>query len=305
MFLQEIIEEFLIYSSSIRCFSPNTITGYSNDLKMFLSLLEKQGAGSVECINIDDINLQNLRSCISFLSKEKKAASTINRFISSVRALFAYAQRMHYSNKNPSLEFRTVKMPKKVPRYMTESEVNAICAQPEVKELLWAERDKAIFEALYSSGCRVSELASLSIDDLSGDGSSAVITGKGKKDRRIFFSPEAVQAIKSYLPYRSEHIRAEKPVNALFINQAGTRLSARGIRFIAARYSSLEGTCKPVSPHAFRHTFATSLLSKGADIRVVQELLGHSSISTTQRYTHLTTAQLIETYNKSHPHGGK
>lgn len=300
-----VIEEFLIYCASIKSFSPNTTSGYKNDLQIFLLLLEKQSLGTIENIKIQDITLQNLRSCIGHLSKEKKAASTINRFISTVRSLFTYAHRMGYCEKNPSLEFRTVKAPKKVPRYMTESEVTAICNQPEVKELLWAERDKAIFEALYSSGCRVSELVSLNLEDLSGDGSSAVITGKGKKDRRIFFSPEAVKSIKIYAQQRSQRIHADRPVKALFINQGGTRLTARGIRFIAARYSSIEGTCKPVSPHAFRHTFATTLLSNGADIRIVQELLGHSSISTTQRYTHLTTAQLIETYNKSHPHGGK
>lgn len=303
--MQECIEEFLIYCSGIKSFSSHTVKGYGSDLKNFVRILETQGMGFSGTIALQDISLSNLRSCISCLSKEKKAASSINRFISSVRAFFAYAHRMQHCEKNPALEFKTVKMPKRVPRYMTSSEVTSLCEQPDVKELLWAERDKAIFEVLYSSGCRVSELSSLNMEDISGDFSSAMITGKGKKDRRIFFSPEAVKAVKIYLPLRSQRLRSEKTVKALFINQGGTRLTPRGISFIVTRYSSQEGTRKPVSPHAFRHTFATSLLSNGADIRIVQELLGHASISTTQRYTHLTTAQLIETYNKSHPHGGK
>lgn len=305
MFLEEYIQEFLIYCSSIKSFSSHTVKGYKNDLQKFISLLEEQRRGSSADILPDSITLTNLRSCVSSLSKEKKAASSINRFISSVRSFFAYAHRMQYCSINPALEFKTVKMPKRIPRYMTPSEVAALCRQPGEKEILWAGRDKAIFEVLYSSGCRVSELSSLNLEDLGADISSAMITGKGKKDRRIFFSAEAVTALKVYLPLRAARIHADKPVKALFINQAGTRLSPRGISFIVSRYSSIEGTHKPVSPHAFRHTFATSLLSNGADIRIVQELLGHASISTTQRYTHVTTDQLIETYNKSHPHGGK
>lgn len=305
MFLQDSIQEFLIYCVGIKSLSDNTIKGYKNDLFLFTTCLAKQGFSDSHEILLDDINLIHLRACIGILSKEKKAASSINRFISATRAFFAYSYRMNYCLKNPALELKTVKMPKKVPRYMTNSEVHSLCNQPNVKELLWEERDKAIFEILYSSGCRVSELSSINISDLSGDLSSAIVTGKGKKDRRVFFSKEAVTEMKKYLEQRTSYIKSEKATKALFINQMGTRLTSRGISYIVARYSSIEGVNKPVSPHAFRHTFATSLLSNGADIRVVQELLGHSSISTTQRYTHITTAQLIDTYNKSHPHGGK
>ncbi len=305
MLLKECIDEFLVYCSGIKSFSPNTVKGYGSDLEKFLLLLKVQDFCPLSELSVEAVSYLHIRSCISLLSKEKKAPSSINRFISSIRSLFRYAHRLHYCEKNPALECKTVKMPKKVPRYMTQTEVTELCAQPETNELLWAERDRAVFEILYSSGCRVSELASLNMSDLSSDKSSAVVTGKGKKDRRIFFSKEAVKALLDYLNQRNEKIKADCKVAALFINQAGTRLSARGIRWIIARYSSAEGTSRHVSPHGFRHTFATSLLSNGADIRIVQELLGHASISTTQRYTHITTAQLIETYNKSHPHGGK
>ncbi|MBO5691028.1 MAG: tyrosine-type recombinase/integrase, partial [Spirochaetaceae bacterium] len=171
-------------------------------------------------------------------------------------------------------------------------------------------RDKALFQMFYSSGCRVAEMAGLTLEDFSQDLSSAMVRGKGGKDRRVFFTPTASSALKEYLPQRQQKLLhsgkdvAKEPVRSLFLNNQGGALTTRGIRYILSRYSGVEGTNNPVSPHAFRHTFATALLSNGADVRMVQEMLGHSSISTTQRYTHITTAQLVKTYNQAHPHGG-
>jgi integrase/recombinase XerC len=139
--------------------------------------------------------------------------------------------------------------------------------------------------------------------DLASDFSSAIVTGKGSKDRRVFFAPDAVAALRIYLQERGMKIPRNRTVESVFINQQGEPITSRGLRYIVSRYSGSEGTNRPVSPHAFRHTFATSLLSNGADVRIVQELLGHSSISTTQRYTHVTTAKLMETYRQAHPHG--
>ena len=158
---------------------------------------------------------------------------------------------------------------------------------------------------LYSSGCRVAELASLKLGDFAGGGKSAVVKGKGKKDRIVYFEADALAALKDYLPERKALLERLKVPGqkALFVNEKGGPLTTRGIRWIVERYSGAEGTNRHVSPHAFRHTFATAMLSGGADVRVVQEMLGHSSISTTQRYTHVTTQQLIEIYKKAHPHG--
>lgn len=294
--LTDAIEEFLVWQDSVRNLSKNSVTAYKNDLNILQNFL-KSG------IFIKDITLLDLRACVSHLSKENRAATSINRFISSVRALFSYCRRLGYVDVDVATGLRTIKNPLRVPSFMTESEIDAMCNEPRVNEILWEKRDLALFEMMYSSGCRVSEMAKMKLSDLAKDYSSAMVKGKGNKFRRVFFTEEAISALKDYLAVRNSFIHDEKDVPEIFVNQQGGPLSARGIRYIVARYSSVEGTNKNVSPHAFRHTFATALLSNGADVRVVQEMLGHSSISTTQRYTHVTTAQLIKTYNQAHPHG--
>lgn len=294
-------EEFLVYQENVRIVSPNTVSGYRLDLDKLVRLLMVQRLP--EPVKLTDVTPEHLRTCVALLVREKRAPASINRFVAAVRSLFAYCHRLQYIDINPALELKTVKNPIRVPRFMTENEVNALIEAPEQKELLWAARDYCIFEVLYSTGCRVSELAGLKLKDFSPDMTWAIVHGKGNKDRRVFLTPEAVKALRLYLPERGLKIKAEVSVPHVFINQRGTGLSARSIRTIVARYSGVEGTNKPVSPHSFRHTFATVLLNNGADIRVVQELLGHSSISTTQRYTHITASRLIETYNRAHPHG--
>jgi len=295
--IHDAIAEFLLYLETVRGLSVHSVSAYRSDLSQFESFL---GADRV----ISSLVLEDLRSCIGRLSQEKRAAASVNRFIAAVRTLFAYCRKFQYIQHNPALELKTVKIPRHMPRFMTEAEVDALCSQPEKKELLWETRDRAIFELLYSSGCRVSELASLKLQDFTGDYESAVVTGKGKKDRRVYFEEDARSALKEYLADRKKRF-GNTSVDAVFVNQRGTKLSVRGITGIVSRYSGPEGTNHHVSPHSFRHTFATELLIHGADIRAVQELLGHASISTTQRYTHVTTDKLIEIYNRAHPHGGK
>lgn len=299
--LEDCIEEFLLYLDSVRGLSPNTVKAYRLDLERFKTILQKNGVPADSEISV--VREDDIRACIGFLSKNKSAAASINRFLSSVKTLFAYCRKIDYIQMNPSFEIKSVKVPKRLPRFMTNSEVDKLCAQPEKNELLWSSRDCAILEMLYSSGCRVSELASLLISDLEADFSSAIVTGKGRKDRRVYFEKDAVDALKKYLDDRSQRFPSDAE-DALFVNQRGKPLTTRGIAYILTRYSGNEGTKIHVSPHAFRHTFATAMLTNGADVRLVQELLGHSSISTTQRYTHINTNQLIAMYNKAHPHGG-
>ena len=301
MVLGEAVDAFLQYVNGIKNLSHNTIKAYSTDLTFFI-----QSFPETEDKKLEDITLVDLRSCVGHLSKQKKTSTTINRFISTIRSFFLYLYKMNILPNNIAVDLKTVKIPKRLPRYMSETEVKALREQPNKKELLWTERDAAIFECLYSSGCRVSELASLNVGDLSSNKSSAIVTGKGSKDRRVFFSSDAVNTLKDYLVQRTEVIQKNNiKTDALFINQKGGRLTPRGVFYIVSRYSSVEGTNKPVTPHVFRHTFASTMLRNGANIRVVQELLGHENISTTQKYTHITKDQLIETYNASHPHGGK
>ena len=298
MTLNSAISEYLLYLDAVRGLSANSVLGYKKDLDYLMLFVGKD-------VDIKDVTKENLLFCIGELSKKKMAATSINRFIAAVRTFFAYCKKFQYIPKNPAIELKTVRIPKKIPRFLTANEMNSLCNQPELKELLWTSRDCAIFEMLYSSGCRVSELANLRFSDFMKGYTKAIVKGKGNKDRVVYFAKQAQAALKIYLDDRKKILQEKKVENEpeyIFINQKGNRLSAAGIRWIVSRYSGVEGTNHHISPHAFRHTFATQLLSNGADVRAVQELLGHSSISTTQRYTHITTEKLIEIYNKAHPH---
>lgn len=298
MTLNSAINEYLLYLDAVRGLSANSVLGYKKDLDYLMLFVGKD-------VDIKDVTKENLLFCIGELSKKKMAATSINRFIAAVRTFFAYCKKFQYIPKNPAIELKTVRIPKKIPRFLTANEMNSLCNQPELKELLWTSRDCAIFEMLYSSGCRVSELANLRFSDFMEGFSKAIVKGKGNKDRVVYFAKQAQAALKIYLDDRKKILQEKKVENepeCIFINQKGNSLSAAGIRWIVSRYSGVEGTNHHISPHAFRHTFATQLLSNGADVRAVQELLGHSSISTTQRYTHITTEKLIEIYNKAHPH---
>lgn len=296
--LKEAGGEFFVYLSSVRELSENSIIAYKNDF----SHLEKVLG---ETCPVNDITTEDLRLCVAKLSQQKMAAASINRFIAAVRTFFAYCRKFDYIKINPSVNLSSVKLPKYMPQFLTSPEIDELCEQPEKKELLWATRDRALFEMMYSSGCRVSEIAGLKFSDMSEDFSSAVVTGKGRKDRRVYFESDAQVALKKYIEDRKNlflGLNKKDEVKEVFVNQKGNPLTAHGVRWILSRYTGLEGTNHHVSPHALRHTFATAMLMQGADVRIVQELLGHSSVSTTQRYTHITTEKLIDVYNKAHPH---
>lgn len=299
MKLSELVDEFLLYLSAVRGLSDNTVDGYGNDLTELQQFLTPD-------LDIKTITKENLLLCIGQLSKQRKAAATVNRFIAAVRSLFAYARKFGYIDKNPAIEIKTVKLPKRVPNFMTQSEVEQLCDTPKKNELLWESRDYAILTMLYSSGCRISEITNLTLEDFCDNYHAAIVTGKGNKQRKVYFAEESRKALAAYLPDRKRVIAENKilePTHQLFVNLRGMPITTGGMRYIITRYSGVEGTNHHINPHAFRHTFATTLLSNGADVRMVQEMLGHSSISTTQRYTHITTEKLIETYNKAHPHG--
>ena len=298
MILSELVEEFLLYLGAVRGLSENTVLGYKNDLKELQKFL-------APTLDIQTITKENLLLSIGQLSKEKKAAASVNRFIAAVRTMFSYALKFGYIKKNPALELKTVKRPKRVPNFMTQPEVNQLCEQPVSNELLWEKRDHALFTMMYSSGCRISEITNLKLDDFMDNYHSAIVTGKGNKQRKVFFAQEARNALALYLQDRKKVLESHniaEPTRQVFINQKGYPLSVGGVRFIISKYSGAEGTNHHINPHAFRHTFATTMIGNGADVRLVQEMLGHSSISTTQRYTHITTERLIDIYNKAHPH---
>lgn len=301
MILSQVISEFLIYLDSVRGLSKNTLLGYDKDLGLLKNYCGNQR-------NLSEITKETLLLSVGELSKKGMSAATVNRYIAAVRTFFSYCKKFGYVEKNPALELKTVKIPKKLPNFMTEREVDELCNQPKVNEILWEKRDSAIFEMLYSSGCRISELANLKLSDFIDGYHSAVVRGKGNKDRVVYFEAAAQEALKNYLGDRKKIMEENHILQShdfVFINQKGNPLTTGGLRYILSRYSGPEGTNHHINPHAFRHTFATTMLSNGADVRLVQEMLGHSSISTTQRYTHITTEKLIEIYKNAHPHGDK
>ena len=303
MTVKEACEEFLLYIKAVRGMADNTVTAYRNDLEQFCSMNHIGAERDISTVTTEEIRL-----CIGQLSLKKREASSINRFISAVRTMFSYCRKFGHISKNPADEVNNIKVPKRLPVFLTGAEVDKLCAMPDNKNLLWASRDKALFEMMYSSGCRLSEIAALKISDFSSGYGSAVVTGKGSKDRVVYFENDAKKALEAYLKERDERFPDRSLLNGenfVFVNQRGSPLSNHGIAFILSKYSGPLGTNRHVNPHALRHTFATAMISQGADVRLVQEMLGHSSISTTQRYTHVSTEQMIEMYNMAHPHGGK
>ena len=257
MTLSECIDEFLVYLSAVRTLSENTVLGYKNDLT---HLADFVGADR----DITSITKEDILQTIGNLSRQKKASASINRFIAAVRTLFAYCKKFDYIKISPALEIKTVKMPKRIPRFMTENEVNELCDSPVTNELLWETRDKALFEMLYSSGCRISELCNLRFTDFTESYHVAIVRGKGNKDRYVYFEKDAQAALENYLSDRKKKFLEEGIVDEwekVFVNQKGGALTTGGARYILDRYSGPEGTNHHVSPHAFRHTFATQMIA--------------------------------------------
>lgn len=227
MILSELVEEFLLYLGAVRGLSENTVLGYKNDLKELQKFL-------APTLDIQTITKENLLLSIGQLSKEKKAAASVNRFIAAVRTMFSYALKFGYIKKNPALELKTVKLPKRVPNFMTQPEVNQLCEQPVNNELLWEKRDHALFTMMYSSGCRISEITNLKLDDFMDNYHSAIVTGKGNKQRKVFFAQEARNALALYLQDRKKVLESHniaEPTRQVFINQKGHPLSVGGVRF--------------------------------------------------------------------------
>ncbi len=301
--LSECIQDYLVYIQAVKGFSNNTCLAYKNNLSYFFQAV----AGGLPSVELSSVTENDIRTSIGCLHREGKTASSINQYIASVRSFFLYCKKFGFISKNPAASIKSLKIEKKLPAFLTPNELTDICEEPSKNELLWELRDQALFLMLYSSGCRVSEISVLLFKDLSSDYSSVIVHGKGNKYRRVFFSKEAIISFKKYLEDRKVRFNKTSflPDDPIFVNQKGEALTSGGIRYIVYRYSGSEGTGKQISPHAFRHTFATSMLNNGADIRIVQEMLGHSTISTTQHYTHVTKERIKEIYDQCHPHSGK
>jgi len=247
---------------------------------------------------------------VADMGAERDAPTSVNRRLSAIRGLYRWMARFGKRADDPCASIRNLKTPKGLPSVLWEDEMADFAALPENKKTLWPARDKALILAMYSAGLRISELASLGMKAITGKADGARIVGKGGKERAVFFSEEAQSAIMDYLPerdacIRSAGLRACDRDGALFVSRRGRPLSVPGVRWLIGQYARQSGLGKNVHPHSLRHSFATHLVNAGCDVRVVQEMLGHASLSATQRYAHVNIARLKEVYGRAHPHGSR
>ncbi len=294
------VEAFLNHLKFERKVSPNTLRSYSSDLAQFLEWADESGFGDSE---VADITPENLREFIVHLraGPVDYTVTSVARKLSAVKALFKYLLKRGHLASNPTAAVRAPKMGRPLPKYLDEDEVEKLLAAPKGDDALGL-RDKALLESLYSTGMRASEIVSLNVESLDLKNGTANVVGKGKKERMVFFGPYAVDAVIAYLRKRSELTGdGGHQSGALFVNKFGTRLTSRSLQRIVEKYIAESGLPRNTTPHTLRHSFATHMLNKGADLRLIQELLGHSSISTTQIYTHISTERLRDIYMKAHP----
>jgi integrase/recombinase XerC len=300
--METAIREYLSYLDSVRGCSQRTLEAYSNDLAHYENYCANNKIVPGKASNYE---VQNF---IADLTAENMSAASVNRCLSSIRGFYRWQVRVKKRADNPCTALKNVKTPVKLPSVLYEKEMASFAALPDTVGILWPERDKALILTMYSAGLRVSELVSLCMENITYTLEEARITGKGGKERYVFFSEEAKTAIAEYLPARAAKLAMagiDSKKGSLFISRKGQPISVPGVRWIISRYAQQSGLGKNIHPHSLRHSFATHLVNSGCDVRIVQEMLGHSSISTTQRYTHVNMETLKKAYKKAHPHGSK
>ena len=291
------IDKFITYLKVERDASEHTVINYSIDLRDFSGFLkpgpavESRDSGE---FNISKIDHLLLRRYLAHIKGKGYSKRTVARKLASLRSFFKFLYKEGYLKSNPITSLSTPKLDKKLPVFLDEKEAAKLVEVPKGRDER-SLRDRAVLETLYSAGLRVSELVGLNTDNLDFIGGVIKVYGKGKKERLAPIGEVAIRTIRDYLDKRRTGSRA------VFLNRSGARITDRGIRRIVEKYIHLASLKEHVSPHTLRHSFATHLLNKGADLRSVQELLGHSNLSTTQIYTHVTTERLKAVYEKAHP----
>lgn len=286
--MKEYIDKFIRYLEVERGFSHHTLRAYKKDLEVFSEFVESQPE-KIEPIDVRGFIAEQINSGLNKTSAGRRLAA--------VRSFFRFLHREGYIKSNPAKVVSTPKRPKMLPKFLTVDDVFSLIEKPEGIGFMVA-RDKAILELLYSSGIRVSELSGLDMGDIDLREGLVKVRGKGRKERIVPVGSKAIEAIRSYLV---ERMLLKKREKALFLNRNGSRITERSIRRIVVKYARMVLIDGRIGPHTLRHTFATHLLQAGADLRTIQELLGHSSLSTTQKYTHLDVTHLMEVYDKTHP----
>jgi integrase/recombinase XerC len=324
-----IIQEFLSYLKFERHFSAHTAKCYGADLEQYVDFLASRLNGQQDGENaqswsdtggvmtqtqtetqthtaieqaIFEADTECIRIYMAHLGSQQYSKSTTARKLATLRSFYKFLVKRNYVSSNPVMSIKTPKQEKKLPRFLEYEEVQRLLNAPPTNTWLGA-RDRAILETLYSTGMRVSELVALNMDDVDFLGEVIHIRGKGKKERISPVGSSALQAIQRYIEFRNKRMASDNAFDSkvLFANKHGKRLSTRSVRRKMDKYLEEAGLDPNISPHTLRHSFATHMLNNGADLRSVQELLGHQSLSTTQIYTHVTTSRMKDVYDAAHP----
>jgi len=335
--MKETIAKFLQYLRMVKNSSPHTVLNYGNDLEQFLAFLSPPGAAPPA---LREVKHDMIREFVAHLHDHALEKTSIARKIAALRSFFKYCVREGLLTENPARLIPTPKLPKRLPSVLSAEEMNAflnqlagVVSSPLASEPSWRKRasakrqlapgvsaaledslflrrDRALLELLYAAGLRVSELTGLNLIDIDQKERILRVRGKGNKERIVPYGSKAQEALEKYWPLREQLLQqAQKSdpgsgpyAQAVFLNYAGRRLTQRSVGRIVKKYVRLINVNWDLHPHSLRHAFATHLLADGADLRAIQELLGHQSLSTTQKYTHASIRQLMEIYDKTHPH---
>ncbi len=293
--MQKQLQEYTNYLAVEKGLSKNTLESYRRDLNKFIAFLNKR-----EVVNPEKVDREDINFFLAELKANKSATSTISRTIASIRSFFNFLMEEGFIESNPALNLESPKIEKKLPRVLTTSEIDRLLGQPRPGDHKGL-RDKAMLELLYASGIRVSELIDLNLSDFDPRVGYLRCRGKGQKERIVPIGSVAINSVNEYMSKARSRLCKNNGETALFVNQHGNRMTRQGFWKILKKYAFKSNIDGEITPHTIRHSFATHLLENGADLRSVQEMLGHSDIATTQVYTQITRKKIREVYDKTHP----
>jgi integrase/recombinase XerC len=295
------IKDYLRHLALRRKYSPHTVAAYGRDLREFEDFIKDyQGEDRVR---LDSIDRLTVRSWLAWLSRSGRAKTTINRKLAAVKSFLAFLHRQGFIESNPGVSIRSLKTERRLPQYLSSEQAAALMASFGRKDLRGACAT-AMIELFYSSGLRLSELVELNISSYDPARRMVRVMGKGSKERLVPVGSVAAEAIGDYLEERKRLFGAPEPVDALFVGRSGKRIDRRQVQRLVAEACRRAGISRGSSPHTLRHSFATHLLDRGAELVAIREMLGHESLSTTQKYTHVSVERLKETYRQAHPRSG-
>ena len=311
--MRDHLKAFLQYLKLNRHLSPHTVRAYESDVTQYLAFIAAGTGKKMSQLQPADLDMRSARAHVAGLNSAGKARSSVARKLSALKTFVRYLRREEVIDHDPTAMAVAPKRDHTIPVFLSEPEITRLIETPNTGDPL-GRRDRAILELFYASGLRLSELVAVDLEDINLSGRMVRVMGKGRKERLLPFNQSAADAIRAWMKDRAQLLATRKMQNAkgrmqqadpLFVNYRGTRLTDRSVDRLLRKYVAQCSTRMGISPHALRHSFATHLLQRGADLRAIQELLGHAALSTTQRYTHVNAAQLIDVYRKSHPRAVK